>query len=39
MKHLAFIAASYVLTVGGLLGMVAHSWWRMARAERAKDRL
>ena len=39
MTHMAFIVPAYVLTVGGLLAMLAHSWISMRRAEAAADKL
>jgi Heme exporter protein D (CcmD) len=39
MTHMAFIVPAYVLTVGGLLAMLGHSWISMRRAEAAAQKL
>jgi hypothetical protein len=39
MTHAAFIVPAYMLTVGGLLAMLVHSWIFMRRAEAAAERL
>jgi heme exporter protein CcmD len=33
MSHWPYIVASYALTLGGMAGLVAFSWWRMRNAE------
>lgn len=39
MTHMAFIVPAYVLTIGGLLAILAHSWIAMRRAEAAAQKL
>ncbi len=34
MNHWPFVIASYVLTIGGTIGLVAWSWLAMRRSER-----
>jgi hypothetical protein len=38
LDHWQFVAASYVIGVGGTLATVAWSWIAMRRAERRRDR-
>ena len=37
MNHAEYIFPAYALTVGGLVGLLAVSWFRMRAAERAAD--
>ncbi len=37
MPHLPFLVAAYAVALAGLGGLLAHSLWRLRRAERALE--
>jgi heme exporter protein CcmD len=37
--HLSYIVPAYALTVGGLMTLLAVSWWQMRVAEAAAEKL
>ena len=39
MTHLDYIVPAYVLTIAGLVVLLAVSWWQMRVAELAADKL